>query len=454
ELPDVNGCKNYELLVACYGPRPVTGYLFVPAGAAPGGCFADEYHWEDGIGDKSKRKRMVNNNWGGVVEDNSFGTHEFLELCELIGCEPYICGNVGSGTVREMAEWIEYINSPSDSSVAQKRRANGRKEPWQVKYWGVGNENWGGGGNMRAEYYADEYKRYATYCRNFTNTPLYKIACGPSSGDYRWTETLMREAGYMMQGLSLHHYTIATGDWGNKGSATDFDEELYYSALTQTKYMDELITKHSAIMDRYDPDRRVGLMVDEWGIWTDVEPGTNPGFLYQQNTMRDALLAAINFDIFMRHCDRVKMANIAQMVNVLQAMILTKDEKMLLTPTYHVFDLYKAHQDARQVFTQVLSGDAGTDKWHTAKISASASEKDARLTLTLSNLSTDAPEEVTIEGTDAHKVAGRVLCGRFNQYNDFEGEQLAPVPFSDYTVKDGALCLTLPPCSVCALEIE
>lgn len=429
-------------------------HIRVPVLRWPGGCFADEYHWEDGVGPKENRKRMVNNNWGGVVEDNSFGTHEFLDLCAQIGCEPYICGNVGSGTVREMAEWIEYINSPADSSVAQKRWQNGRKEPWQVRYWGVGNENWGGGGNMRAEYYSDVYRRYATYCRNFTDKPLYRIACGPSSGDYHWMETLMQRAAPLFEGISLHHYTIPTGDWGKKGSATGFGLDEYYSTLAQTRYMDELITKHSAIMDRYDPEKKKGLMVDEWGIWTEVEPGTNPGFLYQQNTMRDALLAAVNFDIFAAHCDRVQMANIAQMVNVLQAMILTRGEKMLLTPTYYVFDLYKAHQDARQIDTCVLCDTVGEGKWHTGQLSACASQKDGKTTLTLSNLSATDALSVSVEGINVTEVKGQILSGAYNQYNDFDRSELMIRDFDGAKVKEGKLTVKLPPCAVAALEIS
>jgi alpha-N-arabinofuranosidase len=297
----------------------------------PGGCFADEYHWMDGIG--PQRPKMVNTNWGGVVEDNSFGTHEFLDLCEQLGCEPYISGNLGSGSVDEMSKWIEYIAFDGESPMANLRKSHGREKPWKIRFWGVGNESWGCGGNMTPEFYSDQYRRYATFCRNYGDSRLYRIACGANAADYKWTETLMKNAGKQMQGLSLHYYTIPTGNWGRKGSATQFDEAEYFSAISNTLFMDELITAHSAIMNRYDPQKRVGLITDEWGIWTDAEPGTTPGFLYQQNTLRDAILAAVNLNIFNAHCDRVKMANIAQTVNVLQAVILTDGEKMILTPT-------------------------------------------------------------------------------------------------------------------------
>ncbi|HEX3077188.1 MAG TPA: alpha-L-arabinofuranosidase C-terminal domain-containing protein, partial [Lachnospiraceae bacterium] len=327
----------------------------------PGGCFADEYHWKDGIGPKENRKKMINTHWGGVVEDNSFGTHEFLHLCELLGCEPYINGNVGSGTVQEMSEWVEYMTFDGLSPMAQLREDNGRKEPWKVKYFGVGNENWGCGGNMRPEYYADLYRRFGTYVRNYGDNKIFKIACGPNSDDYNWTEVLMKNAGTFMDGLSLHYYTLPNDSWTDKGAATGFDKDAYYKTLKKTLFMEELITKHSTIMDRYDSEKRVAMIVDEWGTWYNVEEGTNPGFLYQQNTMRDALVAGINLNIFNKHADRVRMANIAQLVNVLQSVILTEGEKMILTPTYHVFEMYSAHQDNELLDSYIESGMVGTE---------------------------------------------------------------------------------------------
>lgn len=424
-------------------------HIKVPVLRWPGGCFADEYHWEDGIGPQENRKRMVNTNWGGVVEDNSFGTHEFLELCQQIGCEPYINANVGSGTVREMAEWVEYLNSEGDSTVVQKRWANGRKNPWGVKFWGVGNESWGCGGNMRPEYYADEFRRYQTYCRNYGANRLYRIACGPNGGDYNWTEVLMKNAAPYMDALTLHYYTICGDDWNDKRAATGFTSEDYYRSLKHATHMEELVTRHSQIMDRYDPAKRVALIVDEWGNWFDVEPGTNPGFLYQQNTMRDAMVAALTLNTFMAHCDRVRMANLAQMVNVLQAIVLTEGDKMVLTPTYHVFDLYKAHQDARQVDCFVESEQVGENGFDLPQVIASASEKDGKITLTLSNLAMDKEAQVDVAGVCLCKVQGRILQGEASQYNDFDHSPLSVQPFDG--VKDGKV--TLPPCCVVELTI-
>ena len=448
KIPNVNGMRT-DVVQALKK-------IGVPVLRWPGGCFADEYHWQDGIGPQESRKRMVNTNWGGVVEDNSFGTHEFMELCSQIGCEPYVNANVGSGTVREMAEWVEYLNSEGDSSVVRTRWANGRKEPFNVKYWGVGNESWGCGGNMRPEYYADEFRRYQTYCRNYGKNRLFRIACGPNTDDYNWTEVLMRQAGKFMNGLTLHYYTVCN-DWRHKGSSTQFTVEEFYKTLKKAAYMDTLVKGHSKIMDRYDPEHRVGLIVDEWGTWYDVEPGTNPGFLYQQNTMRDALVAAITLNIFNRHCDRVVMANLAQTVNVLQSVVLTEGDQMVLTPTYHVFDLYKAHQDAKALDCFVETKMIGVEEeYQIEKITASASEKDGKITLTLANTSDRDAEDVEIKllDTEAGKVQARILQGKMDAYNDFGKETVAVAAFDGVKKENGLLKATVPACAVVEITLE
>lgn len=424
----------------------------VPVLRWPGGCFADEYHWEDGIGPKETRKRMVNTNWGGVVEDNSFGTHEFLELCSQIGCEPYINANVGSGTVREMAEWVEYLNSEGDSTVVKKRWANGRKEPWGVKFWGVGNENWGCGGNMRPEYYADEFRRYQTYCRNYGDNKLYRIACGPNVDDYNWTAVMMERAGEYMDALTLHYYTVP-GPWRDKGSATEFNEEDYARTLRLALRMEELVSNHLQIMNRYDPKHRVGLIVDEWGTWFNVEPGTNPGFLYQQNTMRDAQVAALTLNIFNAHADRIVMANLAQTVNVLQSVILTEGDKMVLTPTYHVFDLYKAHQEGTLVPVHVDADDSAEG---VKRVSASASLKGDVLTVTLANTSATESCEVPISlcGAKPAKAEGRVLAGEMHAKNDFSTSPVAIAPLTSLSLSSDEVRVTLPACSVAEITIQ
>ncbi|MBQ8554304.1 MAG: alpha-N-arabinofuranosidase [Clostridia bacterium] len=427
-------------------------HIKVPVLRWPGGCFADEYHWEDGIGPREERKRMVNTHWGGVVEDNSFGTHEFMELCEQIGCEPYVNGNVGSGTVREMSEWVEYLNSPGDSTVVKRRWANGRKEPFNVKYWGVGNENWGCGGNMRPEFYGDLYRRFNTYCRNYGDNKLYRIACGPNVDDWAWMDGVMKVAGRFCDAITLHYYTHPHG-WEEKGSATEFDGDEYYLTLRKTAYMEQLIKGHLAIMDKYDPRHKVGLIVDEWGTWYNVEPGTNPGFLYQQNTMRDAMVAAINLNIFNSHADRVVMANLAQMVNVLQAVILTDGDQMILTPTYHVFDLYKAHQDANLVPSTVACNEVEGVQ----QVTASASLKDGVLTVTAANVSCTDAEEVVLDiaNFDAKDVSVRILTGDMHDMNTFENQNAVQIrEFTDFTVNEQGIVLNMPACSVVEVTVR
>ena len=445
-IPNVNGIRK-DLVEAMKKIR-------MPVLRWPGGCFADEYHWEDGVGPQENRKRMVNTNWGGVVEDNSFGTHEFLELCEQIGCEPYINANVGSGTVREMAEWVEYLNSEGDSTVVRRRWANGRKEPWGVKYWGVGNESWGCGGHMRPEYYADEYRRYQTYCRNYGKHRLYRIACGPNVADYNWMDVLMQRAASHMDAITLHYYTLCGDTWDHKGPATGFTAADFYKTLVRASRMEELVIRHSAIMDKYDPARRVGLIVDEWGAWYDVEPGTNPGFLYQQNTMRDAMVAAITLNIFNQHCDRVVMANLAQTVNVLQAVALTEGDRLVLTPTYHVFDLYKAHQDAKEVDCFVQADSVGEGEWQMPQLTASASEKDGVITVTAANLAADKPVSVSIDGVTAGEVSVRILKGEMGQYNDFDHSPLSVRDYDGFTIAGGKLTVELPACCVAEITIK
>ena len=430
----------------------------IPVLRWPGGCFADEYHWKDGIGPKDKRKKMINTHWGGVVEDNSFGTHEFMELCQQLGCEPYISGNVGSGTVQEMREWVEYLTFDGVSPMAELRKENGKAEPWKIKYWGVGNENWGCGGNMRPEYYADLYRQFATYVRNYSENKIYKIACGANGFDYNWTNKVMEIAGRYMHAITVHYYTIPSGDWGKKGSATEFDAVEYYRTLKTALRLEELLVGHIEIMNRHDPKGRVGLIVDEWGTWYDVEPGTNPGFLYQQNTMRDAMVAALSFNIFHRYSHRVVMANIAQIVNVLQAVILTEGEKMILTPTYHVFDLYKGHHDATEVYTYHDKGTVGAGDDKITDFSASASiQENGGLFITLVNPSADTelPLEICLNGREAKKAAARVLSGGINAHNRFEApDNVAIADFGGIAMDKCKLRLTMPACSVMALAIE
>ncbi len=426
----------------------------VPVLRWPGGCFADGYHWKDGIGPRSKRPKTINSDWGGVTDDNAFGTAEFLEFCRLIGCQPYFTGNLGSGTVKELSQWVEYVNLDNVSQITDLRKKNGRGEPWGVKYWGLGNESWGCGGHMPPEYYAYFVRRYGTFMHTYGKYKPFKIAAGPGGGDYNWTNIIMKNAGRYIDGLSLHYYS-----WANQKTATDFDESGWFDIMKKTLEMNELIEKHSAIMDKYDPDKRVALVVDEWGTWYKVEPGTNPHFLYQQNTMRDAVAAACNLNIFNNHCDRVRMACIAQMVNVLQAMVLTKGEKMILTPTYYVFDLYRVHQDAMMVPVKISSGNYVFRGDTLAAINCSASiDSTGKMHISFVNIDPDVSENTTIslEGFRADGIAGKILTAdKMNAHNTLkDSDSVKPGKFSAFSLKGNDLEVDMPPMSVIVLELR
>lgn len=432
--------------------------LKVPNLRWPGGCFADTYHWKDGVGPKSKRPTIVNTWWGGVTEDNSFGTHDFLNMCELIGAEPYLAANVGSGTVQELIDWVQYVNFAGESPMSKWRRENGRDKPWNVRYWGVGNETWGCGGNMKPEYYANIYRQYATFMTSWSNdNKIFRIASGANSADYNWTEVLMRDIPLnMLEGVALHHYSVI--DWSNKGSSTAFTEKQYFQTMQRALFMDELIQRHSTIMDKYDPKKKVALVVDEWGAWYDVEPNTNPGFLYQQNTMRDAVLAGATLNIFHKHSERVRMANLAQTVNVLQAVVLTEEEKMILTPTYHVMEMYNVHQDATLLPLDIATGSYTMDSEKLPAISASASKNEAGVHISLVNVDAKTSQEVTIElrGGKFASVTGRVLTSaNVQDYNSFDKpEQIKPVTFKGASLRDNVLKVVLPKHSVVVLEVK
>lgn len=432
--------------------------LKVPNLRWPGGCFADAYQWKDGIGPKESRPSMINVWWGGVTEDNSFGTHEFLDLCEQIGAEPYLAGNVGSGTVQDLIDWVNYVNHPGGSPMSELRKKNGREKPWNVKMWGVGNEAWGCGGNMTAEYYSNIYKQYATFMSSWTNeAKLFRIASGASDADYAWTETLMKNIPHnMLSGVALHHYSVI--DWNKKGPSTQFSEDQYFKIMDEAWKMEELVVRHSTIMDKYDPQKKVALIVDEWGGWYEVEPGTNPGFLYQQNTMRDAMIAGMTLNIFNNHADRVRGANLAQIVNVLQAVILTEGEKMLLTPTYHVMKMYNVHQDALMIPMALETENYTFSGKSIPAVSASASTKGGEMNISLTNVDLHKGHEVSIQlrGQNFSKIKGQILnSNSIQDYNTFaQPEKISIQEFSGAKVVNGALKLTIPAHSVIVLNLK
>jgi alpha-L-arabinofuranosidase len=453
KIPNTDGVRN-DIIEALKKMK-------IPLLRWPGGCFADTYHWKDGIGPKDKRPSMLNVWWGGVTEDNSFGTHDFLNMCEKIGAEPYMAANVGSGTVQELTEWVHYVNFPAGSNpMASLRKTNGRETPWKAKYWGVGNETWGCGGNMKPEYYANIYRQYATFMTNWDNSnKIFRIASGANSTDYNWTEVLMRDIPHnMLEGVGVHHYSVI--DWSKKGPSTAFSEDQYFTIMKRALQMDDLIQKHGTIMDKYDPKKKVAMCVDEWGGWYDVEPGTNGAFLFQQNTIRDAVLAGATLNIFHNHCDRVRMANIAQAINVLQAVILTKDEKLLLTPTYHVMEMYNVHQDALMLPLSIKCQDYTFGSEKLPAVSASASRDKAGVThISLVNIDMNKTQEVTINlrGMPKSKgFTGRILTSeKVQDHNTFDNPtKIKPLDFKGVNLKDDELKVTLPPVSVVVLELK
>ena len=463
DIPNTNGIRN-DVVAALKKIK-------VPVLRWPGGCFADEYHWMDGIGPREERPTMINHYWGGVTEDNSFGTHEFLELCRQLDCEPYINLNLGSGSVEEMSKWVEYVNSDGKSPMADLRRKNGREEPWRVKYWGVGNECWGCGGNMTPAYYSDLYRRYQTYVRTYPDAIPFKIACGPYA-DYSlgicppdWMDTIMKNVGQSkMQGVDLHYYSWSGEEMGEERvgsgrSATQFTNTEWFNQLRRALRVDEYLIRESGIMDQYDPEKKIDLIVGEWGAWHEQEPGSRPRFLYQQNSLRDALVAGIHLNVFHKHADRVRMANIAQTVNVLQAMILTKEEKMILTPTYHIFDMFKVHQDAIYLPSDLDSQDYQFEDKSIPGLSASASrDESGTIHISICNLNPDesAELECTIRGAEFDAVSGTVLTStEITAHNTFETPDVVkPATFDDFQVNGQVLNVQVPSKSVIVLELK
>ena len=459
KIPNIRGIRS-DVVAAMKALR-------VPDVRWPGGCFADEYHWRNGIG--SQRTVTLNPNWGGVIEPNTFGTHEFMDFLDQIGAEAYLSVNVGSGTPHEAAEWLEYLTTAQPTTLAKERTANGHPAPYKVAFLGIGNESWDCGGNMTPDYYLSQLKIYSRFVRNFNplqqdKQQMLKIAVGPGGGDPRWTEwteAIMKAYqshtwSWDMNGLSLHSYTVVK--WPPSYASVGFGEAEYAQILKSTLEMNDLIAKHSAIMDKYDPQKKVALVVDEWGGWYAPIPGSHPGFLAQQNSLRDAILAALNLNIFAQHADRVRMANIAQMINVLQAMILTDKEKMILTPTYYVYKIYVPFQDATFV---PVSFDAGTythDSISLPRIDAiAAKDKAGKLWLAITNVDPNqqAEIEISLAGTNAKSAAGETLTApKVDSVNTFDvPNTVVPKPISA-KARDGKLTFELEPKSVTVIALE
>ena len=430
--------------------------LHVPVVRWPGGCFADIYRWRDGIGPRAGRPVTLNKWWGNAEEPNQFGTHEFFDFAELIGAKTYLNINVGTGTAGEAREWVEYVTSPSRSSLAELRRANGRQEPWRIDYIGIGNEMWGCGGNLRAAEFAPLARQYATFLRSGDGAKI--IAGGATGDDYNWTDVLLTDSSGQFDAISLHYYTLPLGDWSHKGSAIGFDEREWALTFQRTRRLEEMIREHDARMDRHDPEGRLGLMVAEWGTWYDPTPGTNSAHLQQENTLRDALVAAVNFNIFHRHADRVQMANIAQMVNVLQAMIHTNGPRMYVTPTYHAFMLYAPFQGAQALPVTVEGPEYVHGDVRGAAIDVTAArDAEGAVHVALVNIDPDeaADVQLALEGMPGAPVAGQILTAeRMDARNTFDApEAVRPGAFDGARWRDGRLHVSMPPRSVVVLTL-
>jgi alpha-N-arabinofuranosidase len=440
--------------------------LKVPNVRWPGGCFADEYHWRKGLGPLDKRVVGLNPNWGGVTEPNSFGTHEFLDFVDQIGSEAYLSINVGSGTPQEAAEWLEYLTTDQPTTLAKERAANGHPAAYKVAYLGIGNESWACGGNMTVDYYLSQLKIYSRFVRNFNpaqqvKQQMLKIAVGPGDAGTEWTDAIMKaykthDWSWDINGLSLHSYTVVK--WPPSFASVGFGTPEYSRILKSTLEMEDLVTKQSAVMDKYDPEKKVALVVDEWGTWYAPLPGSNPGFLVQQNSLRDAVLASLNLNIFARHADRVRMANIAQMINVLQAMIVTDKAKMVLTPTYHVFRMYVPFQDATFVPVTLDAGAYTNGDIRLPRLDAiAAKDASGKLWLAVTNLDPEKPAEIEAElaGIRVKSATGETLTApKVDSVNSFEAPNaVVPKPVS-VKAQDGKLALTLEPKSVTVVALE
>jgi len=434
--------------------------LKIPVLRWPGGCFADHYHWKDAIGPKNQRTPIENMMWGNVREDNSFGTNEFLDMCEMMNADPYLAVNMGGGSVEEATDWVKYVNHANGTShLTDLRQKTGRSKPWNVKYWGIGNESWDCGGHMDVDYYVDLYKRYATMMTSYNNSEgLFRIAVGPGTEDYHWTEVLMKDIPRkLIDGVSIHHYSVI--NWSHKGSATNFSEDEYFTTMQQAYRIEQMVSKNSEVMDKYDPQKKVALVVDEWGGWYDVEPGTNGAFLFQQNSMRDAMIAGLTLNVFNNHCDRVRMANLAQCINVLQAVILTKEEKMILTPTYHVMEMYNVHQNAVMLPLEITSNDYVLGNRKLQSVSASASkDKNGAVHISLTNIDARNVQDITIDlnGLAVKSVTGRILQSeKLQDHNSFDSlEKIKPAVFNGATISGSAVTLKMPRFSVVVLELK
>jgi len=441
-IPNINGYRKQAI--------EYLRELGIPVLRWPGGCFADDYHWHDGVGPASQRPKRVNIHWGGYVEDNSFGTHEFIGLCRLLGAEPYFAGNVGSGSPEEMRDWIEYCNFPAGSTLASERARNGSPEPFRVRYWGVGNESWGCGGAMRPEHYSDLYRNFTTYLRNFGDTKLFLIACGPSSNDVQWTRGVLDGFRHQMpNGIAMHYYS------GGSDAPTNFTPQHMNDQFASFAKIEQAVIQQRALLDSYQGGQKIGLLLDEWGVWDRIpkEDEQRYGRLWQQSTMRSAIAAALGLNLFNRQADKLFMCNIAQIVNVLQSLLLTDGPNGLhcvRTTTYHAFALFKAHRSNTAVRVE-------TDTSSEPGISVSASKSGNTLILTVVNPRPDADTTVacTVRGVRAVSGAAQILHHLdLNAANTFDSPDRIIPQALPASVEPQRVRLDLPRLSVATVTLQ
>jgi alpha-L-arabinofuranosidase len=426
----------------------------------PGGCFADKYHWRDGIGPRTKRPRRFGR-WREETETNQFGSHEFIGFCKLCGVEPYFAANVGTGSPEEFQQWVEYCNAPAGStSLADERATNGQREPFGVRFWGVGNESWGCGGKFIPEDYCREYRRFTDWLPQY-GVPLYLIAAGPNGNNTEWARRFFARwadgARAPIQGWAPHYYC------GTTGHALQFTTDQWYEQLHKANHMETLIKDQWRALAEFDPKHSVKLVIDEWGSWHPDGTEINKRHLYEQmGTLRDALVAALSLDTFNRHAEKVDMANIAQLINNLHSLFLADGDRFVATPSFHVYAMYRPHQGGKGVRIAVEDPDvmfkAGGREQKIFRVAGSASlasPNEATLTLVHTHATLPADVLIRLRGSAANEVRQTVLSHtELNAHNTFEHPDNLVPKTTDLAARGPELKCVLPPASVNRFDIR
>jgi len=475
KVPNINGLRSELIEHMRKIKAPVIRF--------PGGCFADSYDWRDGIGPAEKRPRRTNF-WKGVESEkspashkydpNAVGTNEFVHFCKLIGAEPYLAANVRSLPASAFYQWVEYCNSPAGSTtLAETRTAAGFAEPFRVKYWGVGNESWGCGGDFTPEEYAVEFRRYTSWLPTYGDE-LKLVASGPNTDEWSWTREFLKEVLrkgpgqlHRIYGMALHHYAWnlsrgKTQDWdAGKGDALKFENVDWFELLREGERMEGLITGHWQVMSEFDREHRIKLIVDEWGPW--YRPGSEmtPGDALEQTpTLRDAIFSGMTVDIFNRHPEKVAMANCAQLVNCLNSLYLAHEDKFVITPVGRVFELYASHQGGESLRTVFSAPNLHYDRdgkstlYWGMKGSASVHGKELTITAVNPSPSETRLTEIGLHGATANSASMSFIThSDIHAHNTFQQRDVVVPQTKTLTLNAGGLVVELPPASVIALKI-